>query len=114
MFLNIVLLKMFNLPNVHLVTDPISKFSMKGIEINKACMESSDIKQDKHIDLDVVILATGFDPVGSFASAFEMGGDVTFNKNKELFETAPTAYLGSCLVRLFAYISFCRTLGFED
>jgi len=97
--MNIVLLKMFNLPNVHLVTDPISKFSTNGIEINKASKESSDIKQDEHIDLDVVILATGFDPVGSFGSAFEMGGDITFDKHKDLFETAPKAYLGSCLVR---------------
>ena len=51
------------------------------------------------IELDIVIMATGFDPVGSFASAFDMGGDISFDKDKELFHNAPKAYLGSCLVR---------------
>ena len=96
---------MFNLPNVHLVTDPISRFSMKGIEVIKTTTESSDINKTQLIDLDIVILATGFDPVGSFASAFDMGGDITYDKDKELIETAPKAYLGSCLV-LFSHISY--------
>ena len=99
--MNTVLLQMFNLPNVHLVTNPISKFSTKGIVVNKASLETPDVEKEELIDLDVIILATGFDPVGSFASAFEMGGDVGFDKHKELFETAPKAYLGSCLVCLF-------------
>ena len=87
---------MFNLPSVHLVTDPISRFTPKGIEVDK---KSSDITEKELIELDIVILATGFDPVGSFASAFDIGGDVAFSKEKELIEAAPKAYLGSCLVR---------------
>ena len=89
---------MFNLPNVHLITEPISNFTKNGIEVIKEV----EGKQEKHhIDLDVVVLATGFDPIGSFASAFDMGGDIKFDKEKELYETAPKAYLGSCLVWFF-------------
>ena len=55
----------------------------------------------RQIDLDVVVMATGFDPIGSFASAFDMGGDIQFDKEKELYENAPKAYLGSCLVESF-------------
>ena len=89
---------MFNLPNVHLVTETISNFTKNGIEIVK----DDEGKQTKRqIDLDVVIMATGFDPIGSFASAFDMGGDIQFDKEKELYETAPKAYLGSCLVGTF-------------
>ena len=78
------------------MTDPISKFTPLGIEISN---ESSPNEIKEHIELDIVVMATGFDPVGSFASAFDMGGDISFDKDKELFHNAPKAYLGSCLVR---------------
>ena len=78
------------------MTDPISKFTPLGIEISN---KSSPNEIKEHIELDIVVMATGFDPVGSFASAFDMGGDISFNKDKELFYNAPKAYLGSCLVR---------------
>ena len=81
---------------MHLVTDPISKFTPLGIEISN---KSSPNEVKELIELDIVIMATGFDPVGSFASAFDMGGDISFDKDKELFYNAPKAYLGSCLVR---------------
>lgn len=81
---------------MHLVTDPISKFTPLGIEISN---KSSPNEVKELIELDIVIMATGFDPVGSFASAFDMGGDISFDKDKELFLNAPKAYLGSCLVR---------------
>ena len=78
------------------MTDPISKFTPLGIEISN---KSSPNEIKEHIELDIVVMATGFDPVGSFASAFDMGGDISFDKDKELFHNAPKAYLGSCLVR---------------
>ena len=81
---------------MHLVTDPISKFTPLGIEISST---SSPNEVKELIELDIVIMATGFDPVGSFASAFDMGGDISFDKDQELFHNAPKAYLGSCLVR---------------
>ena len=81
---------------MHLVTDPISKFTPLGIEISST---SSPNEVKELIELDIVIMATGFDPVGSFASAFDMAGDISFDKDKELFYNAPKAYLGSCLVR---------------
>ena len=90
---------MFNRPNVHLVTDPISKFTPTGIEVKKG---SSNFQWKERIGLDVIILATGFDPVGSFASAFDIGGDITFDKEKELYQSVPKAYLGSCLVILMS------------
>ena len=88
---------MFNLPNVHLVTDPILNFTEKGIVV------ATGDKKKQQIDVDIVIMATGFDPIGSFASAFDVGGDIQFDKEKELYETAPKAYLGSCLVRLVRF-----------
>ena len=83
---------MFNLPHVHLITDTISNFTKGGIEVK------NDVDGKRQIDLDVVVMATGFDPIGSFASAFDMGGDIHFDKEKELYDTSPKAYLGSCLV----------------
>ena len=78
------------------MTHPISKFTPLGIEISN---KSSPNEIKEHIELDIVVMATGFDPVGSFASAFDMGGDISFDKDKELFHNAPKAYLGSFLVR---------------
>ena len=91
---------MFNLPSVHLITDPISKFTEKGVEV---AIGGDGEEKKQQIDLDVVIMATGFDPIGSFASAFDVGGDVQYDKEKELYETAPKAYLGSCLVWLVVF-----------
>ena len=78
------------------MTDPISRLTPLGIEISN---KSSPNEIKEHIELDIVVMATGFDPVGSFASAFDMGGDISFDKDKELFHNAPKAYLGSCLVK---------------
>ena len=77
------------------MTDSIAKFTPKGIKINKPHLNGED-----EIELDVIILATGFDPVGSFASAFEVGGEIKFDKQKELYDNVPKAYLGCCLVGL--------------
>jgi len=73
---------MFNKPNCHLITDPISKISKNGIQT----------KKKESIKLDTIIYATGFDVEASFCSFDTYGKDN--KKLRDCLDENPCAYLG--------------------
>ena len=81
------------------MTEPIKRFTPKGIETSSSGGGES---ASSEVEVDVIILSTGFDPVGSFGMAFDIGGDVAFDLQRDLYDKLPQAYLGTCLVILYA------------
>lgn len=76
-------LQSFNRENVHLITESIQEFTENGIK-------TSDGKEHS---FDLIVYATGYSPIESFRSAFDLynGQGVRFN---DIIADYPKAYLG--------------------
>eukprot|EP00095_Tigriopus_kingsejongensis_P002151 maker-scaffold248_size238799-snap-gene-1.27 protein:Tk02151 transcript:maker-scaffold248_size238799-snap-gene-1.27-mRNA-1 annotation:"4-hydroxyacetophenone monooxygenase" len=79
-------LKTFNRNNVHLVTDKIVRFSEDGIVVQ------DESNTEREVPLDMVVYATGFDPIGTLKAV------PTFGQNgadmREEFGDHPSAFKG--------------------
>jgi len=84
-------LQAFNKTNFKLVTNPITKVTSKGIETNNK----------EHIELDILIYATGFDTMKS-ALPFKIIGHNGQNL-QELWGSTPRAYKAICVPKMPNY-----------
>ena len=81
-------LQSFNLPNVHLITDPVDRMHEKGL------VTKTKEGDEKSYDFDVIVLATGFNLLNTSTKCFTtIGIEGNVLQEEWIKEEQPKAYL---------------------